>query len=240
MIHLFLGIESCTEIGEEVNDAERIVPLGLALALALSGIVYLAISFTSLGLIGPHALASSKAPLLTAAQASLGRWASPLIGAAAILALSKSMNAIFLVYSRFVFALGRAGVLPSLFARIHPRFGTPHRAIIAAYVGSTIALLLPNDLIYLFLATTIPNMMKYFSTCLASFNLARSHPAIHAQARLRFTRTTVQWISVLGMICAIIIAAVGFDVDWRPYALLGGWLLAGLIYWTLRFQPQSS
>ncbi|HEX4152521.1 MAG TPA: amino acid permease [Steroidobacteraceae bacterium] len=238
MIHLFLGIEACTEIGEEVNDAERIVPLGLALALALSGIVYLAISFTSLGLIGPHALAASRAPLLTAALASLGRWASPLIGVAAILALSKSMNAIFLVYSRFVFALGRAGVLPSLFARIHPRFGTPHLAIIAAYVGSTIALTLPSDLIYLFLATTIPNMMKYFSTCLSSFNLVRSHPAIHAKAQLRFTRTTVQWISVLGMICASIIAAVGFDVDWRPYALLGAWLLLGLIYWTFRFRRQ--
>jgi APA family basic amino acid/polyamine antiporter len=236
MIHLFLGIESCTEIGEEVNNAEQVVPMGLALALALSGAVYLAISFSSLGLIGPQALAASKAPLLTAAQVSLGRWAPSLIGAAAILALSKSMNAIFLVYSRFIFALGRAGVFAPIFARIHPRFGTPQIAIVAAYVGSTIALLLPNDLIFLFLATTIPNMMKYFSTCLASFNLVRLHPEIHAKAQLRFTRTTVQCVSVLGMICAAVIAAVGFDVDWRPYVLLGGWLFVGLVYWAFRFR----
>ena len=236
MIHLFLGIESCTEIGEEVNDAKRNVPLGLALALALSGLVYVAVAVTSLGLIGPQALAASRAPLLTAAQASLGHWAFPLIGTAAVLALSKSMNAIFLVYSRFLFALGRAGVFPPVFARIHPRFGTPQVAIIAAYIGSTLCLLLPNDLIFLFLATTIPNMMKYFSTCLASFRLVRYFPSIHAKALLHFSRLSVQCISILGMACAIAIAAVGFNVDWKPYALLGGWLVCGLLYWVVRYR----
>jgi APA family basic amino acid/polyamine antiporter len=234
MIHLFLGIESCTEIGEEVEDAERNVPLGLALALALSALVYVAIAVTSLGLIGPRALAASRAPMLTAAQACLGHWAFPLIGTAAILALSKSMNAIFLVYSRFIFALGRSGVFPPLFARIHPRFGTPQVAIITAYVGSTLCLLLPNDLIFLFLATAIPNMMKYFCTCLASFRLVRHFPSIHAMARLRFSRPAVECISILGMTCAAVIAAVGFGIDWKPYVLLGIWLVCGLLYWVVR------
>jgi gamma-glutamyltranspeptidase / glutathione hydrolase len=236
MIHLFLGIESCTEIGEEVKDPERNIPLGLALALALSGLVYFAIALTSLGLIGPGALAASKAPLLTAAQTSLGHWAPALIGTAALLALSKSMNSIFLVYSRLLFAMGRSRVLPPVFARIHPRFGTPQVAIIAAYVGSSVCLLLPNDLIFLFLATTIPNMMKYFSTCLASLRLVRYFPAVHAQARLRFSSGTVQCVAVLGMLCAIVIASVGVNIDWKPYALLGGWLLCGLVYWRLRFK----
>lgn len=240
MIHLFLGIESCTEIGEEVDNAERNIPLALALALALSGLVYFAVAFTALGLIGPQALAASKAPLLTAAQASLGRWAFPLIGTAAVLALSKSMNAIFLVYSRFLFALGRAGVFPPAFARIHPRFGTPQVAIITAYVGSTVCLLLPNDLIFLFLATTIPNMMKYFSSCLAAWRLARYFPSIHATARLRFSRPLVQCIAVAGMLCALVIAAVGFDIDWKPYALLGGWLVCGLLYWAIRFRQRRA
>jgi APA family basic amino acid/polyamine antiporter len=240
MIHLFLGIEAPTEIGEEVQNAERNIPLGLLIALALSGFVYFAVSSAALGLVGPAALAASKAPLLTAATASLGHWALPLIGTAAVLAISKSMNSIFLVYSRLLFAMGRAGLLPPAFSRVHARFGTPHIAIIAAYVGSTIALLLPSDLIFLFLATTIPNMMKYFSTCVASFNLVTFHPDVHAKAALRLNKWTVKAISLLGMACAIVIACVGFNVDVRPYELLGGWLLIGLVYWATRNRSREA
>ena len=234
MIHLFMGIETCTEVGEEVENAEHVIPLGLALALLLCAVVYLAVAFTALGLVGPAALANSKAPLLTAAQAGIGRWAFALIGVAAVLALAKSMNAIFLVYSRFLFAMGRAGVFPAAFARIHPRFGTPTTAIVVAYLCASACLLMPSDLIFLFLATTIPNMLKYFSTCLAAFRLVKSRPDIHAAARLRLSATTVRTVAVLGMLCAIVVAAVGLGVDWKPYALLGGWFLLGLLYWTAR------
>ncbi|MGZ6015855.1 MAG: APC family permease, partial [Phenylobacterium sp.] len=78
MIQLFLGIETATEVGEEVEDAERVVPLGVAGALVLTVVVYLSVAFAALSLIGPAALAASKAPLLDAAQAALGKWAVPL------------------------------------------------------------------------------------------------------------------------------------------------------------------
>src|SRR5262245_30969649 len=103
MIQLFLGIETATEVGEEVKNSKTIVPLGLALGLALTVIVYLAITFTALSLVGPEQLAASEAPLLDAAKVSLGGWAVPLIVTAAALSLTKSMNAVFLVFARFLY-----------------------------------------------------------------------------------------------------------------------------------------
>jgi APA family basic amino acid/polyamine antiporter len=107
MISLFLGIEAATEVGDEVKDPSRNVPLGLILAMILTAVVYLAICLASLGLIGPKALADSDAPLVAAGQVVLGGWAKPLIVTAAVLALLKSMNAVFLVYSRFLYAWAR-------------------------------------------------------------------------------------------------------------------------------------
>lgn len=133
MIQLFLGIETTTEVGEEVKDPKRLVPLGLALAVVLTVVVYVAIAFTALSLVGAEGLAKSDAPLLTAAEVALGPWATPLIVTAAALALSKSMNAVFLVFSRFLYAMGRAGVLPAVLGQIHPRFGTPHIATMVAF-----------------------------------------------------------------------------------------------------------
>ena len=234
MIQLFLGIETATEVGEEVADARRIVPWGIALALLLTVVVYGAIAFTALSLEGAPGLAHSKAPLLVAAQISLGPWAKPLIVTAAVLALAKSMNAIFLVFSRFLYAMGKAGVLPSPLGHIHPRFGTPDVATLAALGLTVLGLLLPDSLLFLLLAINIPTMMKYFGTSLAAFSVATRHPEVRAQARLGFGKRTVVGLSLLGMAAAVIIAAVGFSTDWRPYLLLAGWLAVGLGYYAVR------
>jgi APA family basic amino acid/polyamine antiporter len=236
MIQLFLGIETATEVGEEVDNPKTKVPLGLALGLLLTVVVYLSISFTALSLVGAEGLASSQAPLLDAAKVALGPVATPLIVVAAVLALSKSMNAIFLVYSRFLFAMGRSGVLPSALGRIHPKYGTPHVAVMVAFAASVAGLLLPSSLLFLLIAVNIPTMMKYLGSCLAAFNVAKDRPDVHAQARLRFSRGTVMALSVLGMIAALIIAGLGFSSDWRPYLLLSAWLAIGLAYyaWTRR------
>ena len=233
MIQLFLGIETTTEVGEEVADPKRVVPLGLALALILTVVVYLAIAFTALSLVGADALAASDAPLLTAAEAALGGWATPVIVTAAVLALSKSMNAVFLVFARFLYAMGKAGVLPAPLGRIHPKFGTPHIATMVAFAACCLGLFLPSSLLFLLLAVNIPTMMKYLGSCLAAYVVADKHPDIHAQARLKFSQATVKVLAGLGMVAAVIIASLGFGTDWKPYALLAGWLAIGLAYYAV-------
>ncbi|ASG24295.1 APC family permease [Nitrospirillum viridazoti] len=239
MIQLFLGIETATEVGEEVKNAKVVVPWGIALGLLLTVVVYVAVSFTALSVVGPEALGTAKAPLLMVAQATLGRWATPLIVTAAVAALIKSMNAIFLVYARFLYAMGATGVLPAPLGRIHPRFGTPHMATAVAFLASCTGLFLPDSLLFLLLSINVPTMMKYFGSCLAAYNVADKHPEVRAQARLRFSPGLVKALSALGMLAAIVIAALGFGTDWRPYALLAIWLALGLGYYaqTRRQRP---
>jgi ethanolamine permease len=45
--------------------------------------------------------------------------------------LIASFHGIIMGYSRQIFALARAGYMPPFLAKVHPRFKTPHRAIIA-------------------------------------------------------------------------------------------------------------
>jgi APA family basic amino acid/polyamine antiporter len=240
MIQLFLGIETATEVGEEVADGRRVVPLGVAGALALTLVVYLAVTFAALSLVGADALGASKAPLLDAAKAGIGPWATPVIVTAATLALTKSMNATFLIFSRFLFAMGRAGTLPAVLGRIHPRFGTPHVATVAAFAAACAALMLPSSLLFLLLAVSVPTMLKYLGTCLAAFSVAQNHPEVRDAARLRFTPGLVKTLAALGMVAAAVIAALGLASDWRPYALIAGWLALGLAWYALRRRPAEA
>ena len=234
MITLFLGIESATEIGEEVKDARRTIPRGIALAVALTAVVYGAVAAVSLALVGPEVLGASSAPLLEAARLPLGRLAEPLIVGAAVFAVLKTLNATVMIFSRYLFAMGRGGVLPAAFARLHPIRGTPVGALGAAWLVAMLGLLLPSNLVFLLLAVNIPTMLKYMSSCLSAVRLVKHHPQLHAAAQLGLSVRTVRICGWLGMLAAAAIVVAGLKADAGPYVLVGAWGVVGLFYWYLR------
>ncbi|MBB3359410.1 MULTISPECIES: APC family permease [unclassified Novosphingobium] len=232
MISLFLGIESAVEIGEEVRNPARTMPLGIALAIALTALVYGAVAATALGLVGPAGLAASKAPLLDAARVVMGSPAATiLIVGAATLSIVKSMNALALTFSRSLFAMGRSGALPTALGRVHPRFATPHVAVLLAWACAMAGMLLPQSLVFLLLAVNLPTMLKYAACSWSATVVARHHPEIHARAALGMAPATVTLIGLAGVVAALAIAAFGVEADPRPYLLVGGWLVLGLAWW---------
>lgn len=234
MISLFLGIETATEVGEEVRDPRRTIPRALAVALLLTVMVYLMIAATALGLLGPARLAASPAPILEASRLCLGPLASPLVLIAAILALLKSLNAVFLVFSRYLFAMARAGALPGAMARVHPRWGTPHVAASAAFGCATAGLALPKDLLFLLVAISIPTVLKYLSTCVSAIQLVRTRSNLMVTSPLGMSPRTVLVLAAAGVTCALALFVTGFQTDWRPYALICGWAAVGTVFWLLR------
>jgi APA family basic amino acid/polyamine antiporter len=239
MISLFLGIESAVEIGEEVRNPERTIPLGILLAILLTAVVYGAVSLVTLGLIGPDGLARAKAPLVEAAKVALGDAAVPLIVGAAALSIIKTMNSTALVFSRSIFAMARSGSLPAALAVIHPRFGTPHRAVLTCYGLAMAGLFLPSSLVFLLLAVNLPTMLKYLACSLCAIRIVRHHQPLAATARISLSGRTVVACGIAAVICAIGIILAGLEADLRPYYLVGGWFVIGTIYYHLRARRQA-
>lgn len=230
MITLFLGIESAVEIGEEVRNGRRTIPLGIGLAIALTVVVYAGVAITALGLVGAETLASSKAPLLDAARVPFGDWALPIIVGGAVLSIVKTMNATALIFSRSLFAMARTGVFPSALARIHPRFGTPYIAVLTAYGCAMAGLLLPSSLVFLLLAVNIPTMLKYMACSLSATRVARLEPELAARNAMMSPRF-VRIVGYGGVAAAAVIILAGLGADVRPYLLVLGWFGVGVLYW---------
>lgn len=231
LISLFLGIETAAEIGEEIKDPQRTIPRGITLAVLLTAAVYLVIAIIALGLVGPDRLATSAAPLLEAAKVCMGSWAAPLILGAACVSILKTLNSTTLVFSRAIFAMGRAGALPLAMARIHPRFGTPYIALAFCYVAAMLGLLMPSELTFLLLAVNIPTILKYMCSSLSAVRIAQNHPQIWAGAIFRPSRKTVVALGALSVIAGGALLVAGLGADWRPYLLIGGWAVFGMLYW---------
>lgn len=234
MVSLFLGIETATEVGEEVKDGHRTIPLGIALAILLTAAVYLLVSGAALGVVGAQELGGSDAPLLLLAEATLGSYGLPLILVSATVAIGTSLNALFMIFSRSLFAMGRSGILPVALARVHGRRGVPLVAITAAFGACCLGLLLPSDLVFLFLAVNVPTLLKYGATCIAATRVVHAHADVYGRAAFRLRPGVILGWAYAGALCALLVIVLGLTADWRPYAVLGAWAVVGLVHYALR------
>jgi APA family basic amino acid/polyamine antiporter len=226
-------------VGEEVRDGHKTIPLGIALSIVLTAAIYLFVAGAAIGVLGATRLAASKAPLLETATESLGTFGTPLILTSVTVALGTSLNAIFMIFSRSLFAMGRGGILPAALARVHPRWRTPHIAIITAFVLCCFGLLLPSSLIFLFLAVNIPTLLKYGATCVAATRVVSQHADVYGQAAFRLRPSVTNGWAYAGALLAVGVIVLGLTADWRPYLVLGGWAIAGVIYYVLRGRAAS-
>ncbi|MAK65110.1 MAG: amino acid permease [Maricaulis sp.] len=234
LVGLFFGIEAATEVGGEVRDGRRNIPLGIAIAIITSVIVYLLVAGVCLGLLGPQALGTSETPVLDAVAVLIGEErARPVVALAAVAAIGTSLNALCMTFSRSFYAMGRAGALPAFFGRVHPKFGTPHFALAAAFIACMAGLLFPVNLAALFLAVNIPVLLKFCTTCLSAIRIVRTRPDLHEKAGFKLSARSVQIWAVLGIIMAVGVTLLGISTDWRPYLILAGWGLVGVIVYII-------
>jgi len=142
-IWFYLAIEELPLAAEEAHDPQRDMPRGILLALATLVVTAFGTLFLNAGIApGAEALGASEEPLFdglrTVFGTGLGTRALALVAVAGLIA---SFHSILFAYGRQIFSLSRAGYFPRWLSVTHPRFQTPHVALIAgAGIGYAVAL----------------------------------------------------------------------------------------------------
>jgi basic amino acid/polyamine antiporter, APA family len=234
LIHLFFGIEAVAEIGEEVANSRIAIPAGIATSITLAASIYGLMAFVALGTLGSPRLAASEVPILDAARTFMGPWARPLVLLGIIAATVTHLNAVFLIFTRFLFAMGRAGVLPQVLSQVHPRWKTPHVAVFTVFAITTVGVFLPKSLMFLFIAVNVPVLLKYLCSCLSAVRVAKVHPSLATDLPFGAGRNAMLAWGCAGVACASGLIVVGFEVNWRAYVLLASWATLGSAYYLLR------
>jgi amino acid transporter len=175
------GYEFASVPTEEVIDSRRNLPVALILGLAFAAVLYLLIQIVCLGAL--PGLAASPAPLAGAAQVFLGPSGALLMTVGAVLSTTGTNSTMLLVGPRMLYALAQGGQLPALFAKVHPRYRTPHLSVVL-FTGATLAVAVSGTFAQLAELTAIARLLYSISTCAAIPVLRRRYPAAPRTFRL--------------------------------------------------------
>ena len=132
----YSGVESATVPAEEVRAPERTIRRGTMLGYAVGTLVFLVTSLAVAGAMPNDVVASSARPIAMAVERTAGPVAATVISLGAIAAGMGTLNGWILMAGRIPLTAAADGLFFRRLAAVHPRFGTPHVALI---VGSIVA-----------------------------------------------------------------------------------------------------
>jgi len=138
----FGGFWDAAKLAGEVEDPKRTLPRALALGVATVTLVYMATSAVFIYLVPIEDASSGAAFAAQVGEVLMGAAGARALSAVVVIAVLGSLAAVMLAAPRVYYAMARDGVFLRSVAAVHPRFGTPYRAIaVQVLLASALALL---------------------------------------------------------------------------------------------------
>jgi APA family basic amino acid/polyamine antiporter len=171
------GWQQMNMVAGEIRDPGRNIPRALAIGIAIVVVCYLGANAAYLRALGRDGLAASTAVAADTATRMFGTSGATFIALAAMVSIFGFVNVTILANSRIVYAMARDGLFLDAAARVHPRFGSPHVAIVVMAVWSIALLLLSGGNLGTLLSGVVFADWIFFGLGAASvFALRRSMP----------------------------------------------------------------
>ena len=225
----YIGFEAVSVAAQESHRPQRDMPIGMMLSLVICTILYIAMAAVMTGLV-PYTLLGTDEPVVTAVAAhpSLG-WLRVVVEIGALVGLSSVVLVMIIGQPRIFMIMGRDGLLPPLFTKIHPTYRTPHINTVITGIGiALLAALFPLDV--LGELTSMGTLIAFAAVCAGVLVLRRTQPDLPRPFRIRGA-----WlVCSLGVLsCMALLSAMTFH-NWM---LMGVWTVVGFaIYFAYGFR----
>jgi basic amino acid/polyamine antiporter, APA family len=215
MFVAYTGYGRVATLGEEIRDPERSIPRAVILTLAVSMLVYLAVTFAAVFSGGPSLLADATreaaAPLEAVAREMAHPGVARMVALGAVTAMLGVLLNLLLGLSRVLLAMSRRGDMPRAFSRLEGEESSPRRAVYA--MGALVALLTligSVETTWSFSAFTV--LVYYAITNLAALRLPRAswrHPRVVPVLGLASCVSLAFWVEPLVWMSGLALILVG-------------------------------
>lgn len=133
----YIGFDAVSTAAEEAKNPTRDVPIGIIGSLSICTLLYIAVAAVLTGLI-PSSQIDIHAPVAEALRLVGFKWGAAVIAIGAVAGITSVLVVMMLGQIRVFFAMSRDQLLGTWLSKVHPRFGTPHRATILTGIAVAI------------------------------------------------------------------------------------------------------
>ncbi len=225
-IWFFLAVEGVPLAAEEAKDPTRSLPRGLIGSMLILAAFALLILFLGAGAAGANQLKDSGAPLVDALVAVYGEhtWLAGFVNFVGLAGLIASFFSIIYAYSRQIFALSRAGYMPTSLSLTNKNKAPYLAIIIPGVIGFALSLTGEGDL--LILMAVFGATISYVLMMLSHIKLRLSRPDMDRPYKTPGGILT----SGIALILALIAVIAGFLVDPKVCFMAAGIYIAFIVY----------
>lgn len=132
------GWHMVTYAAEETREPQKTIPRALMIGIAVVTLCYLGLNAAYVHVLPLQQLINSKRVAADVAAAVLGPRGAAAVSALVILSAFGALAGVILAGPRVYFAMAQDGLLFHWFGVVHPKFQTPHRAIVLQAVWSSV------------------------------------------------------------------------------------------------------
>ncbi|PWA79311.1 amino acid/polyamine transporter I, Cationic amino acid transporter [Artemisia annua] len=213
----YVGFDAVANSAEESKRPQRDLPIGIIGSLLVCIALYIGVCLVITGMV-PYKFLGEDAPLAEAFKSKGLKFVSILISVGAVAGLTTTLLVGLYVQSRLYLGLGRDGLLPAIFARVHPTRHTPIQSQIwVGFIACVLAGLLNVHLLSHVLSV---GSLAGYSVVAACVITLRWKNNIGSQVSASLMSHRME-----GMICITVIAACGFAAG-----ILFRYVVSGLAY----------
>ena len=222
----YIGFDAVSTAAQEAKNPQKDMPIGILGSLAICTVLYITVALVLTGIVKYDQL-NVPDPIavgINAAGPGLA-WLRPIVKIGAIAGLSSVILVMLLGQPRIFYTMSKDGLLPPMFAKVHPKFQTPWIAsILTGVVAMLIAGFFPIGL--LGELVSIGTLLAFVIVCGGVLMLRYTDPNIPRP----FKTPLVPWVPALGILfCGYLMISLPKDT----WARLVVWMGIGLlIYFT--------
>jgi APA family basic amino acid/polyamine antiporter len=224
----YIGFDAVSTVAEETRNPGRNLPIGIIASLVVCTLFYVVVAAVFTGIL-PYPelirrLATEQAEPLTLALNHVAPhqvWATGIVALGSVIAHTAVLLVFQLGQPRIFFSMARDGLLPQSFARVHPRFRTPHVTTIltGVLVGGFSAVASIDEMVDL---TNIGTLFAFVLVCIGIPILRYKDPDRPRPFRVPFG----PWLlPMLGVASCLFLMVYLPPASWWRFI---GWLVLGM------------
>ncbi|HEU4833475.1 MAG TPA: amino acid permease [Pyrinomonadaceae bacterium] len=224
----YIGFDAVSTVAEETKNPTRDLPIGIIASLIICTILYVLVAGMFTGMVPWETVrswtAAQRGESLTMALETVAPqalWQNTVIAFGSVVAHTAVLLVFQLGQPRIFFSMARDGLLPSVFASVHPRFKTPHVTTIltGVAVGGIAAFATVDEMVSL---TNIGTLFAFILVCVGVMVLRHKDPGRKRPFKVPLGPYLLPGLGAVS--CALLIYFLPEGSYWR----FVGWLALGL------------